>query len=207
MPVLQNVFSVFYLRFCFTFFRRVLPHKVTRLSQHRLPHCNPQNIFNLLINLLVTSLSAFRLCPSSLRAGLRAICKLSPDLLFCISTILLGNLRAVKLFYSLRKYLHCDSLWISFHAPWINCTDRYVHVFVLSGSVTKINQMFYFNRTCQYHTLNCVWPGFLPLIMWHVADILRASVWRLPCHVQLGFLGLCLCPISLHNNFLTHIPD
>lgn len=29
----------------------LLPHKATRLSQHRLPRCNPQNIFNLFVNL------------------------------------------------------------------------------------------------------------------------------------------------------------
>lgn len=63
---------------CFLpFSRGLLPHKATWLSQHRLPHCNPQNIFNLFINLQVTPLLAPALCPclplSSSRAGLRAV--------------------------------------------------------------------------------------------------------------------------------------
>lgn len=35
---------------------RLLPHKATWLSQHRLSRCNPQNIFNLLIKLQATPL-------------------------------------------------------------------------------------------------------------------------------------------------------
>lgn len=85
---------------------------------------------------------------SQLYKGVSGICKLSPDLLFSITATLLWNLKADK--------QEIFALWHSLnlcHTPRFYFTDRYVQVFDLSGTISKINQMFYFNRTCQYHTL------------------------------------------------------
>ncbi len=73
----------------------------------------------------------------------------------------------------------------------------------------KINQMFHLNKMCQYHTLKGDWPGFLPLVMWHAADIVSASVWSLLCLVQLDLRDsrwsealrfMFVSPVSLRSN-------
>lgn len=88
-----------------------------------------------------------------------------------------------------------------------------MQVFDLSGTKSKINQMFYFNRMCQYYTLivtdqvSSLSLCGMQLTFW----VLQCGVcpvtfsWTEGIPVGQSLLGLCLCPISLHSNFLTRI--
>lgn len=58
--------------------------------------------------------------------------------------------------------------------------------------LSKISEMFHPDRMCQCHTLVVTEQVFSPLIMWHAADIVSASVWSLPCLVQLDLRDSCL---------------
>lgn len=54
-----------------------------------------------------------------------------------------------------------------------------------------MNQMFHLKENMPVSNSTSVEAGSLPLIMWHAADDVSASVWGLACLVQLDLLDAC----------------